>query len=208
MCDEDFIVLPDKEVCCGSPVLNAGYKKDFVDLAEKNLKAFKEYGVTGIITGCPACFRIFDYEYPKALGDKWDIKAEHMTTYLLNKIKTGKLKLPEVKIKASYHDPCHLGRHSRIYEEPREILKSQGVQLFEMVLTRENAFCCGAGGGVQSNNRELAEKIAGERVEQAVKTEAEYLITPCVLCTYNLRNAAGNKIKVREMSQVLLGQYE
>ena len=208
MCGEDFIVLPDREVCCGSPVLNAGYRKDFVDLAEKNLSVFKEYGVTRIITGCPACFRIFDHEYKKALGDKWDIRAEHMTAYLLKKIEAGKLKLPKVEIKAAYHDPCHLGRHSSIYEEPREILRSQGVQLFEMVLNREHAFCCGAGGGVQSNNRELAEKIAGERVDQAVNTEAEYLITPCALCTYNLRNAAGNKIKIREMSQILLGRYE
>ena len=65
---------------------------------------------------------------------------------------------------------------------------------------------CGAGGGVQSNNLELAEKIAAERISQAILTEAEYLVTPCPMCTYNLRNASGNKIKVVEFSEVLLGK--
>jgi len=202
----DFITLVDKEVCCGSPAINAGYSKDFKDLAEKNLQIFNEYSVKRIVTACPACYHIFSHEYPKILGDRWQMNIEHITTLLNRKIKEGRLKLSPVKIKATYHDPCHLGRHSRIYEEPREILRHQGVELVEMVLNRENAFCCGAGGGVQSNNTELAKKVAAERAEQAVETTAEYLITPCPLCTYNLRNGAGERIKVVEFSEVLLGK--
>jgi Fe-S oxidoreductase len=207
-CGEDFIILEDKEVCCGSPVLNAGFTDDFKNLAEKNLKVFKEYNVIKIITGCPACYDMLNNEYRKILGDKWDFEVEHLTTYLLRQLKTGKLKLLKTKIKATYHDPCHLGRYGGIYEEPRELLKELGVDLREMVLSRENAFCCGAGGGVQSNNKALAEKIAGERVEQALATDAEYIITPCPMCTYNLRNGAGQRLKVVEFSQVLLGKYE
>lgn len=217
---EDFIVLPDDEVCCGSPVLNAGFPEDFKNLAEKNLALFKEYNITKIVTGCPSCFNMFSHEYRQVLGDMWDIEIEHMTAYLLQKIKSGKLKLPEQKIKATYHDPCHLGRYSGIYEEPREILKLIGVELIEMPLNREFAFCCGAGGGVQSNNKELAESIAAERVSQALDSQAQYLITPCPMCTYNLRNGArlpapegtaiggqaGEKIKVAEFSEVLLGK--
>lgn len=206
MCDEDFITLSDKEVCCGSPAINAGFSAEAKMLAEKNLELFKQYNVKKIITGCPACYRVFSHEYPKLLLDSWDIEVEHMTTYLLRQLKEGKLKLPEVKIKAAYHDPCHLGRHSQIYEEPRELLKAAGVDLQEMALNREHAFCCGAGGGVQSNHKELAEKIAAERVAQAVDTTAEYLVTPCPMCTYNLRNSAGDKIKVVEFSQVLLNK--
>lgn len=216
----DFIVLPDKEVCCGSPILNAGFPDDFKNLAEKNLALFKEYNIKKIVTGCPSCFNMFNNEYRGLLGAKWDIEIEHMTTYLLELIKSGKLKLKEQKIKATYHDPCHLGRYSAIYEQPREILKLIDVDLKEMVLNREFAFCCGAGGGVQSNNKELAEKIAAERVSQALATEAEYIITPCPMCTYNLRNGArlpapegaaiggqaGGKMKVVEFSDVLLGK--
>lgn len=208
MSGDDFIILEDKEVCCGSPVLNAGFPEDFKNLAEKNLATFKEYNVKKIVTGCPACFDMLNNKYREVLDEQWDIEVEHLTTYLLRKVRSGKLKLPELKIKATYHDPCHLGRYGGIYEEPRELLKELGADLREMVLNRENAFCCGAGGGVQSNNKELAEKIAGERVEQAVATEAEYLITPCPMCTYNLRNSSGQRIKVIEFSQALLGIYE
>jgi len=206
-CGEDFIILGDKEVCCGSPVLNAGFPDDFKNLAEKNLRVFKEYNVKKIITGCPACFDMLNGKYREILGEQWDIEVEHITTYLLSQIKEGKLKLKEQKIKAAYHDPCHLGRYGGIYEEPREILKSIGVDLREMVLNREFAFCCGGGGGVQSNNRELAEKIAAERVSQALDTQADYLITPCPMCAFNLRNGAGSKIKVVEFSEALLGKF-
>jgi len=206
MCGEDFIVLADKEVCCGSPVLNAGFPEDFDNLAQKNLAVFKEYNVRRIVTGCPACYEMLHHKYAEILGAKWDIGVEHLTTYLLKKLKDGKLKLPRVEIKATYHDPCHLGRYSKIYEEPRDLLKEIGVDLREMVLNREYAFCCGAGGGVQSNNKELAEKIATERVSQAIDTEADYLITPCPMCTYNLRNGNGGEIKVVEFSEVLLGK--
>jgi len=206
MSGEDFIMLSDREVCCGSPVLNAGFTQDFKNLARKNLALFKEYNIKKIVTGCPSCFNMFSNEYKTALAGKWDVEVEHLTTYLLRKIKAGKLKLPDQKIKATYHDPCHLGRYSEIYEQPREILQSIGVDLREMALNREFAFCCGAGGGVQSNNKELAEKIAAERVSQAMDTEAEYIITPCPMCTYNLRNGAGDKMKVVEFSEVLLGK--
>ena len=206
MSGEDFVVLSDNEVCCGSPALNAGYSDDFKNLSEKNLKIFQDYNVKKVITGCPACYEILSHKYPEVLGDKWKIEVEHMTTYLLSKIKDGRLKLNEARIKATYHDPCHLGRYSKIYEEPREILKSIGMELLEMPLNREFAFCCGAGGGVQSNRKELAEKIATERISQALETDAEYLITPCPMCTYNLRNSSGEKIKVKEFSEVLLGK--
>lgn len=206
MCGEDFVMLEDREVCCGSPVLNAGYPDEFKNLAAKNLQIFKEYNIKRIITGCPSCFEMLCHTYRDTLGSEWQIEVEHMTTYLLRQLRAGKLKLPRLEIKATYHDPCHLGRYSGIYEEPRDLLKELGVDLREMVLNRENAFCCGAGGGVQSNNKELAETIASERADQALATEAEYLITPCPMCTYNLRNGAKDKIKVVEFSEALLGK--
>lgn len=204
---QDFIMLSDQEVCCGSPVLNAGFADDFNNLAKKNLALFKSYGINKIITGCPACYDMFNTKYQEILGEEWDIEVEHMTTFLLKRIRSGKLKLPKLNIKATYHDPCHLGRYEGIYEEPREILKELGVDLREMVLNREHAFCCGAGGGVHSNNRQLAQTIANERVSQAIATDADYIITPCSMCTYNLRDGAQDKMKVIEFAQAILGRF-
>ncbi|MDD5221743.1 MAG: (Fe-S)-binding protein, partial [Patescibacteria group bacterium] len=75
----DFIELSSMEVCCGSPALKAGYQKNFKELAEKNLKIFKDHGIKKIITNCPACFMIFKKEYPIILGEKWDIEIEHIS---------------------------------------------------------------------------------------------------------------------------------
>jgi Fe-S oxidoreductase len=202
----DFIELKDLEVCCGSPVLNAGYKEEATRLAEKNFKVFKEHSVKKIITSCPACFRTFSQEYPKLL-DNWNIEVEHVMQTVAKALKQGKLKLKKLKGKVTYHDPCHLGRYSGIYEEPREIIKVLGYDLIEMEFFREQAFCCGGGGGLKSNYPLLAEEIAKERIKQAEKTNSEILITACPLCYFCLKEAS-KKIKVYEISELLSKAFE
>ena len=198
----DFIELKDLEVCCGSPVLNAGYFKEFENLVKKNFSVFKEHSIRKIITGCPACFKTFKIEYPKVIKN-FDIEIEHVTQTIWKAIENGKLKLRKVNGKATYHDPCHLGRYSGIYEEPRKIIKALGYDLVEMEFSREKSFCCGGGGGVKSNYPVLAEAMAKERIKQAEKTNAEILITACPLCYFCLKEAS-KKIKVYEISQVLI----
>jgi Fe-S oxidoreductase len=198
----DFIELKDLEVCCGSPVLNAGYFKEFENLVKKNFSVFKEHSIRKIITGCPACFKTFKIEYPKVIKN-FDIEIEHATQTIWKAIENGKLKLKKVNGKATYHDPCHLGRYSGIYEEPRKIIEALGYDLVEMEFSREKSFCCGGGGGVKSNYPVLAEAMAKERIKQAEKTNAEILITACPLCYFCLKEA-GKKIKVYEISQVLI----
>ena len=199
----DFIKLKDLEVCCGSPVLNAGYFEDFKTLAKKNLKVFKEHGVKKIITPCPACFKTFKLEYPKVIED-FDIEVEHMTQTIFKALKEGKLKFKKLKkVKVTYHDPCHLGRYCGVYEEPREIIKALGFDLVEMEFNRENAFCCGGGGGLRSNYPELAEEIAKERMKQALKTRAEILVTCCPLC-YACLKEVEKRMKVKELSELLI----
>ena len=199
----DFIKLKDLEVCCGSPVLNAGYLEDFKTLAKKNFKVFKEHGVKRIITPCPACFKTFKLEYPKVIED-FDIEVEHMTQTLLKALKEGKLKPKRLKkVKVTYHDPCHLGRYCGVYEEPREIIKFLGLNLIEMEFNRENAFCCGGGGGLRSNYPELAREIAKERMKQALKTKAKILVTCCPLC-YACLKEVGRKIEVKELSELFV----
>jgi len=205
-CGIDFIKLKDLEVCCGSPVLNAGYLIDFETLAKKNHKIFKEHGVKKIITPCPACFKTFKLEYPKVLNE-FDIEVEHMTQTIWNAIKNGKLKLRKIKkpVKITYHDPCHLGRYCGIYDEPREILKALGYELIEMKFNRENGWCCGGGGGLRSNYLELSEEISKERINQALETKANLIVTSCPMC-YSCLDEAGKKSKIKtvELSSLLI----
>jgi len=202
----DFIVLSEIEKCCGSPVKNAGFEEDFKKLAEENLKAFKEHSVKRIITNCPACFLIFSKDYPKLLGQDWDIEVRHFTEFILEAAKTGKLELPKYEnVKATYHDPCHLGKQSEIYEQPRELLKIMGINLVEMQLNKVNSFCCGGGGGLQSNNPELADKVARQRLEQARDVNVDIIITPCTLCDLHMgKSGDGLGVEVYEFSEVLM----
>ncbi|MEM7826540.1 MAG: (Fe-S)-binding protein [Candidatus Aenigmatarchaeota archaeon] len=198
----DFIELKELEVCCGSPVLAAGYTKEAKKLAQKNFKVFKEHSVKKIITPCPACFRIFSQLYPKLIK-VWDIQVEHVTQTIARAIESGKIKLKKKKVKVTFHDPCHLGRYSGIYEEPRKIISSK-AKLEEMEMNRELALCCGGGGGVRANYPELAEEMAKERIEQAEETKAQILVTCCPLCFIQLKEASRNaKIKVMELSEFI-----
>lgn len=198
----DFIELASIELCCGSPALKAGYFKSFQDLAEKNLKIFQDHGVTKIITNCPACFMIFKLEYPKVLSEKWSIEVEHITQTINQAIKNSKLKIQNfVQGTATYHDPCHLGRQMDVYDEPRGVIKKLGYDLKEMTLNKIESFCCGGGGGVQSNEPELAKHIASDRLRQAKETGAPILITTCPLCYMNLKDSA-QQIEVKELSQL------
>lgn len=195
----DFIMLKDFEACCGNPLINAGHEKEAKEIAEKNLKLFKERGVKKIITSCPACFHMFNTTYPKLLT-KWDIKAEHITQTIAKAIRENKIKAKNIDTSITYHDPCHLGRYEGIYEEPREIVKNFG-ELKEMKLSKNYSFCCGGGSGVKSNQPELSNSIAKERIRMAKETKAKILCTSCPMCYLNLKeNSTG--INVKELSQL------
>jgi len=195
----DFIELSELEKCCGSPALKAGYLEDFKKLAEENLKIFKEHSVKKIITNCPACFMILKKYYKEALGDKWDIEVEHISETINSKLKSQKSKLKNEKV--TFHDPCHLGRQMGVFEEPREIIENLGYEISEMELSRNESFCCGGGGGVKSNEPELANKIAKDRIEQAKKTGAKILCTNCPLCYLHLKENA-KEIEVKELIEL------
>ena len=196
----DFVMLPNDEVCCSLPVLNAGYKKDAKKLAQKNLDLFKKYGVGRIITNCPSCYHTFKTVYPE-LVKGWDIEVEHVTQVILKslkeKIKNYSFEEKEV---VAYHDPCHLGRYEGIYDEPREIIHLLGGEIKEMTHNKENSLCCGGGGGVRANFRELATSIAKLRVSEMSK-DSEKIISPCGLCFKNLQSATN---KSEEFSSFVL----
>jgi Fe-S oxidoreductase len=199
----DFVMLPEGESCCGLPVLNAGYKKDARKLAEKNFEVFKKYGIRKIITNCPSCYHTFKEIYPKLLRD-WNIEVEHATVTILNGLKRKgiRLRATDGADLVAYHDPCHLGRYSGIYEEPREVIELLGGKLVEYPLNRENAFCCGGGGGVRANFPDTAKKIAELKDKYAPKG-AKKIISPCGLCYMNIKSATDRSM---EFSAFVLGK--
>lgn len=186
----DYIMLKELELCCGSPAIRGGYNNDFNNIKKKNLELFDRYGVAKIVTNCPACYHVFKEEY--------GLEVEHITSLVAKKIdRFDKGKFNE---RISYHDPCHLGRYSGIYEEPRQVLRALGFEVVELRNHNEQSLCCGGGGGLKSNNPDVANKIAKLRLKQ-VKTSK--IITPCPMCYVHLKeNAKG--IEVLEFSEVLV----
>jgi len=201
-CGIDFIQLSEIEVCCGSPLINAGLTETAKSLANKNFKIFKQHRVKEIITPCPACFKTFSQDYPKFV-ENWDIEVRHVTQVIKDAISEGKLKIREIERTVTFHDPCYLGRYCNVYEEPREILRKIGCEIKEMEMNKEHSLCCGAGGGLQSNFPEIANSIAKERIEQALKTKAKILVTACPLCYLHLKRNS-KKIEVKELSELVI----
>lgn len=195
-----FEIISD-EKCCGSVLLRTGFVEDAIEEMEKNLEYLKG---KKILVSCAGCYKTFKNDYKEILGIELDVI--HTSQLFRELIAENKL-IPEISktkkqtIKVTYHDPCHLGRHSGEYEAPREVLKKI-CSLIEMEHIKENAFCCGSGGGVKSAYPEIAETIAQERIKEAEKTGSSSLVTACPFCKLNLDQS--NVLKVYDLSEFLI----
>ena len=200
----DFVMLSDAEVCCGLPVLNAGYRKDVKKLAEKNLKLFREKGISRIVTNCPSCLHTFNSVYPELVRG-WDIPCEHATVEIHKRIKEKGIRYKGSEAErevVAYHDPCHLGRYNGIYDEPREVVELLGGKILESRFSRDKALCCGGGGGVRANFESLAKGVARVRVKSFDKSALK-IISPCGLCYANLKSVSDKSV---EFSGFVLGK--
>ncbi|MFX1279582.1 MAG: (Fe-S)-binding protein [Promethearchaeota archaeon] len=200
---EDFSIFGEHEVCCGSVGMRTGDRNSFEKVAEENAKLFRERGIKRIITSCAGCYRTFKRDYGDKLGG---IEILHSVEYLKDIITKNKSKLKNLGIKTTYHDPCHLGRHMGIYEEPRDIL-SKISDLTEMKTNRFAAMCCGAGGGVRKGFPELSMDMAKNRIKEAEETEAEYLVSTCPFCYRNLSDAIeelDSNLKMVDLVELIL----
>lgn len=203
----DYAILHPEEWCCGSVALRSGHGKLAMELAVHNMNAFKEAGARRIITHCSGCYRTMKIDYPLIEGG-FDLEVLHVTEFIKKLLEEGKLKLTKsINETVTYHDPCHLGRHTGIYDAPRDILKQIGLKLAEMPRNKDSAWCCGAGGGVKSAFPELAVDIAKERIEEANSIGVNTLVTACPFCVRNLKDAAselGDKeFEVLDLLQIL-----
>ncbi|MHA1311042.1 MAG: (Fe-S)-binding protein [Candidatus Helarchaeota archaeon] len=189
----NYTILGDDEWCCGSVALRTGNKKFATELATHNYNAIKKAKGKKIITHCAGCYRTLKKDYPEILPE-FDLEVFHITEIIQKFIDDNKFQIKDkIEMNVTYHDPCHLGRHMKIYDQPRNIINYLGANLIEMKRIKENSWCCGAGGGVKSGFPELANKIARSRIEEALETGTDALITACPFCINNLREASNNE---------------
>jgi Fe-S oxidoreductase/FAD/FMN-containing dehydrogenase len=196
----DFTYTGEKESCCGIPMLVAGKWDVFEETFRKNLKVMKEAGVDTVIASCPACNMMWRQVYPiwaKKLGMEYGMTAKHYSEVLAEKIKEGKLSFPSKgKQKTgtvTWHDSCHIGRASGVYEPPREVIQAiPGVHLVEMRHNREAAHCCGSVLTLVKDPPVAAE-IGKTRLEEALEAGAEKVIALCPCCEFQFRVSAEKK---------------
>jgi Fe-S oxidoreductase len=203
----DFGILGAKENCCGESIRKAGDEQLFKRLARENIKTFIDNGVKKILVTSPHCYHTFKNEYPEF---KVDFEVVHISQYLLELINEGRLKLnKEYKKKVTYHDPCYLGRHNGIYDQPREVLKRvPGLELIEMADSRQNSLCCGGGGGRIWMDTPKGERFADLRLEQATGVGAEVLVTSCPYCIINFEDSRlalkdSEVIEIKDITEII-----
>lgn len=203
----DFGILGDKENCCGESIRKTGDEEVFKRLARENIKTFIDNGVKKILVSSPHCYHTFKNEYPEFMVD---FEVVHITQYLFELIDKGTLELKkEYGKKITYHDPCYLGRHNGIYDEPREVLqKVPGLVLNEMPDSRVDSLCCGGGGGRVWMETQKGERFSDLRIQQAMDVGAEVLVTACPYCITMFEDSrvtmeADEKIEIKDITEII-----
>ncbi len=203
----NFGILGTLENCCGESIRKAGDEELFRQLARENIKTFIDHGVKRILVSSPHCYETFKNEYSDFLVH-FDIV--HITQYLSELIGSGRLEISkEYDRKVTYHDPCYLGRHNGIYDEPRQVLQMiPSLELNEMLETREDSFCCGGGGGRIWMDTPKGERFSDLRLEQAAVTGAEVLVTSCPYCIANFEDSLlsrkeGATIEIKDITEII-----
>ena len=232
----NFGIAGDAEICCGGRAYQMGYKNDFLKQAKKNMALIKKAGVKTVVTSCADGYHAFKvlYDQHNLKGNVEVLHISEYIHKLikLGKLKPKK----DLDLSVTYHDPCRLGRMGEpwihwegkkipggqhifdppkeyrrgtkgIYEPPREVIQSiPGVNLTEMTRIKEYAWCCGAGGGVTDSNPEFAQWTAKERIDEAISTGAEAIVTACPWCEKTFNEAikdSGSSLKVFDIVELV-----
>ena len=207
----DFGILGEGESCCGSEIRRLGEAGLFEMIVEENQELFKSLGIHQMFTTSPHCFNVFKNDYPKN-----GLQVQHYTQLLAGLLDGGKdaplgrLSFTgRVDAMVTYHDPCYLGKHNGIFDEPRRVLQSiPGVRLVEMDRSREKSLCCEGGGGrMWLEGTNPGTRLAQMRVKEALETGAEILATACPFCLLTLDEAvkhlnAAERIRVMDIAEI------
>lgn len=207
----DFGILGNDENCCSSEVRRLGEAGLFEAMVEENTEMFKELKVEKMFTVSPHCFNAFKNDYRSIeAGAAFGAQVQHYTQVLAELLRDGRLKFNgKFEKKVTYHDPCYLGKHNGIFDEPRNVLTGiPGVELIEMDRSREKSLCCEGGGGrMWLEGTNPGTRLAQLRVKEALDTGAEVLATACPFCLLTLEEAvkhlnAEEKIRVLDVAEI------
>ena len=205
----DFTYVGKKENCCGIPMLVAGKWDLFADVVKRNLQVMSHAGVSTVVTSCPACNLMWRTVYPvwaKKLGLEFAITSRHYSEVIAEKIESGEFRFPENNrtppIRVTWHDSCHIGRASGVYEPPRQLIRAiPNVDFVEMPYNREEAHCCGSVLTLVKDPAVAAE-IGKTRLDEAAEVGAEMVLALCPCCQFQLRVAADKKHSTVEVQDL------
>jgi len=202
----DFSILAENENCCGSEVYSLGERGLFEVIMGKNIECFQQYKIDKIVTTCPHCFNTFKNRYKLN-----NMEILHSTQLLSDLIDKGKINFSRrMEKKIAFHDPCYLGKHNNIFEEPRKILENiPGVTLLELEHSRKNSLCCGGGGGRTwyETTGEIS-RPSEDRIKEAIDVGAEILAVACPFCLLELEDAVKrmeyeNRLQVLDIVEII-----
>ncbi|WP_018654495.1 (Fe-S)-binding protein [Actinomadura flavalba] len=207
-----FAVLGPMEACTGDPARRLGMEFVFQMLGQQNVETLNEAGAKKIVATCPHCFNTLANEYPQ-IGGNYEVV--HHTQLLAHLVEEGKLTpINPIEENITYHDPCFLGRHNKVYKQPRDIMATvPGVKTQEMHRHKDRGFCCGAGGARMWMEERIGKRINTERVDEALETNPDTVSTACPFCLVMLGDAINEKknegaaketLEVVDVSQLLI----
>ena len=199
----DFTLLGGEEWCCGFPLIQAGMNEKMQKLVEHNEKKIMEIGADRVVFACPSCYHTWK--------EKYNTGAEllHSTQFMERLISEGKITFDNGSNRTvTYHDPCDLGRNSKVFDPPRNILKQiPGLNLVELENNRQLSVCCGGGGDLEMIDPDLSAAIAQRKIEEIQRTGAEEVVTSCQQCIRTISGYARKhkiKLKVKDITEVVL----
>ena len=202
-----FAMLGQEETCTGDPARRSGNEYLYQMLATQNVETLNRYGVKKIVAQCPHCFNALLNEYPQ-LGGHYEVI--HHSSLIARLIADGRIAMnagtPGQTV--TYHDSCYLGRHNGVYDAPREALSSAGLTIIEMPRSRENGFCCGAGGGRMWMEEKIGTKVNVNRVDEVAETGAPLVASACPFCMTMLADGVNETgraeaIEVQDIAQIV-----
>lgn len=203
----DFGTLGIDEVCCGNEIRRIGETEGFASMVEEFHEVCKEFQAGRMVTVSPHCFNAFKNEYGEL-----PFPVQHYTQFLTELIDAGKLTFRrEVRKKVTYHDPCFLGKHNQVYDEPRYVLQRvPGLEFEDLDRSRERSVCCEGGGGrMWAEGTNVETRLAHQRVRDAVDLGAEVLAVACPFCLLTLEDAVkilglDDKIQVMDIMELVI----
>ncbi len=204
----DVMFLGKDEGCCGYILLSTGLWDEAMENACKLAEKVRKASVKTLVTSCAGCYYTFVKLFPGILDVEMPCEVLHASEYIENLMKKGQIDLASVDVKATFHDPCSLGRHANVYDAPRNVLNGiPELQFAEMSLSRNSSRCCGGGGGLWSYNNRVSANSALNRVERDVAPlNVNILATACPTCQLNLRNASAKtsiQVKICDFAEIV-----